>query len=87
MSRQYPIYLSGNADGDKVITRGARDNVNINVLVGASSVNSYNVGNLTIEREEDEKGLRSFIISFKGVILSVIDYNTKTKEFTERNYS
>ena len=76
------IYLKGYAD-NKECTRGAQSEINLNVLVGASSRNSYNAGQFTVERENDGN-IRSFIISFNGKVLSVIDYNEKTHEFQPR---
>jgi len=81
MSRNYPMWLSVNADG-KDKSFGSNDQMNMSINVGSSKTNSHSAGRLYIESTMNGN-IKIFNIWFNDVKLKSVEYDMTSKNFVD----
>ena len=80
--RNSKIYCQVDTDrvGDKSF--GCDDHLRQVILVGSSAKNCYEIGRINVESYPEDYGY-SFELVVNGKIIKKVNFNSKSKEFTE----
>ncbi len=80
---QFPIFCNVERGEMTPVRFGARENIEIDVLVGTSAKNSHQLARVTVERYEIDGDSVGFLLSVDGVLVK--SGRLTGKEFMPRN--